>query len=76
MHMWDALIPGGATPLPTRNQAAAIRAAFPSYEVTVAWRYGDRPRFVVVTRNDDYPWCLISADANEIRHELEGNTHA
>jgi hypothetical protein len=72
----DEVMPGGATPLLTRNQAAAIRAAFPSYEVTVSWRQGARPRFEVVTRNDGNPWCLISPDADEIRHELEGSAHA
>jgi len=59
-----------------RTQAAALREAFPSYAVTVYVRHGDRPRFEVVTRNDGNPWCLISDDADEIQHELEGNAHA
>jgi hypothetical protein len=54
-----------------RARAAAIREAFPSYAVIVSVRQGDRPRFEVVTRNDGNPWCLISADADEIWHELE-----
>jgi hypothetical protein len=59
--------------LSPRAQAAAIQQAFPSYAVSVSVRQGGRPRFEVVTRNDDSPWCLISDDAEEIRHELEGN---
>ena len=58
-----------------RAQAAAIQEAFPSYAVTVSIRQRDRPRFEVVTRNDDNPWCLISDDADEIRHELEETPH-
>jgi hypothetical protein len=58
-----------------RAQAAAIQGAFPSYAVTVSMRQGDRPRFEVVTRNDDNPWCLISDDVDEIRHELEETPH-
>lgn len=60
---------------PPSAQAAAIQEAFPSYAVTVCVRRGDRPRFEVVTRNDDSPWCLISDDADEIRHELEEIPH-
>jgi hypothetical protein len=66
-------MPETATP---RAQAAAIQEAFPSYAVTVSMRPGDRPRFELVTRNDDNPWCLISDNADEIRHELEANAHA
>lgn len=54
-------------------QAAALQAAFPSYSVSVHVRPGERPRFEVVTRNDDDPWCLISPDAKEIWHELNGH---
>ena len=61
--------------LSPRSQAAAIQEAFPSYAVSVSARPGGHPRFEVVTQNDGNPWCLISADADEIRHELEGNTH-
>ena len=59
----------------SQTQAAAIQEAFPSYAVVVCMRRGNRPRIEVVTRNDDNPWCVISADADEIWHELEGNTH-
>ena len=57
-----------------RIQAAAIQEAFPSYSVAVSVRQGDHPRFEAVTRNDDNPWCLISAHADEIWHELEGTS--
>ena len=60
---------------PPEAEAAAIQDAFPSYGVSVSVRRGGRPRFEVVTRNDDSPWCLISDDADEIRHELEVNAH-
>ena len=59
--------------VPARIQAAALQEAFPSYAVTVSLRQGDRPRFEVVARNDDNPWCVISAHADEIWRELEGN---
>jgi hypothetical protein len=59
--------------LPPARQAAAIQQAFPTYTVTVSIRRGDRPRFEVVTRNDDNPWCLISSRAEEIWQELEGS---
>jgi len=65
-------VPKHPTP---RAQAAAIQDAFPSYAVTVSFRQGDRPRFEAVTLNDAYPWCLISDDADEIRHELEEMPH-
>ena len=58
-----------------RTQAAALREAFPSYAVTVYVRHGDRPRFEAVVRNDDNPWCLISANADEIWHGLKGKAH-
>ena len=58
-----------------RTQAAALQEAFPSYAVTVSMRQGGQPRFEVVTRNDNNPWCLISDDADEIRHELEETPH-
>ena len=62
--------------LSPRSQAAAIQAAFPTYAVSISVRRGRHPRFEVVAQNNGNPWCLISADADEIRHELEGNTHA
>jgi hypothetical protein len=63
----------GAYPPTPRVQASALQAAFPSYSVNVTIRPGDRPRFEVITRNDGNPWCLISSDAKEIWHELEGH---
>lgn len=71
----EAAVRDGGTQLPARTQAAAIREAFPSYAVSVSFRHGERPRFEVVTLNDGNPWCLISPDADEIRHELEGSIH-
>jgi transcriptional regulator with XRE-family HTH domain len=58
--------------LAVSQHAAAIQRAFPSYTVAVSVRQGGRPRFEVVTRNDDNPWCLISPRAEEIWQELEG----
>jgi hypothetical protein len=73
LYLWETVARDGGTPLPARYEAAAIQEAFPSYEVTVCLRQGDRPRFEVVTRDDDHPWCLISDEADEIWHELEGS---
>ena len=51
------------------SQAAELQAAFPSYSVVVTpGRH--RLRFELVTKEDDTPWCLISADAREIWEEL------
>jgi hypothetical protein len=53
--------------------AAAIRKAFPSYAVTV--RHDLRPpRFEAVAVDDSYPYCLISADAEEIWAALMSST--
>lgn len=53
--------------------AAELGRAFPGYEVTVRWDRGrEVPRFQVRSRNGASPYCLISADAQEIRRELEG----
>lgn len=55
-------------------QAAALRAAFPSYTVNVIPRRGERPRFEVVARDASHsPYCLISDDAREIWRELRGH---
>jgi hypothetical protein len=51
-------------------QAAALRAAFPSYVVNVIISRGGRPRFEVVSRDGGNPYCLISSDAREIWREL------
>ena len=53
-------------------QAAALRAAFPGYEVTVRVDRRDRPRFEVVSREGGDPYCLISSDVQEIWRELRG----
>ena len=41
-------------------QAAALRAAFPHYAVSVITRWDDKPRFEVVSRDGGDPYCLIS----------------
>jgi hypothetical protein len=51
-------------------QAAALRAAFPGYVVNVIRFPGEKPRFEVVSRGGDSPYCLISDDAREIWREL------
>ena len=51
--------------------AAELSRAFPGYEVTVRWDRGV-PRFQLRSRDGRSPTCLISADAQEIRRELEG----
>ena len=57
-----------------RVQAAALRAAFPGYIVNVIVpAHGEKPRFELVSRNGENPYCLISADAREIWQELRGN---
>ena len=52
--------------------AAELGLTFPGYEVTVRWDRG-MPRFQVRSRDGRNPVCLISADAQEIRRELEGH---
>ena len=52
-------------------QAAALRAAFPSYTVNVLKFRGDKPRFEVVSRTGGNPYCLISTDAREIWRVLK-----
>ncbi len=47
-------------------QAAALRAAFPHYAVSVITRWDDKPRFEVVSRDGGDPYCLIRFDAREI----------
>jgi hypothetical protein len=64
-------MPGCNYAQPAGTLAAELREAFPSYDVSVTLREGDRPRYVLVTRDDDNPWCLISPDADEIRRELK-----
>jgi hypothetical protein len=51
-------------------QAAALRAAFPRYAVSVITRWDNKPRFEVVARDGGDPYCLISDDAREIWHAL------
>jgi hypothetical protein len=61
------------SPTPSAQaQAAALRAAFPSYVVNVITRYGDKPRFEAVSRDGSNPYCLISSDAREIWRERRG----
>lgn len=66
--------PGGlmsGRPLPPADfQAAALRTAFPSCTISVIVRYGGKPRFEAVSRDDGNPYCLISSDAREIWREL------
>lgn len=52
-------------------QAAALRAAFPAYDVFVTWVGGKHRIEVVRSRGDGNPWCLISTDAREIWQELK-----
>jgi hypothetical protein len=52
-------------------QAAALRAAFPDYQVSVT-SVGGKDRIEVVRqRGHGGPWCLISTDAREIWQELK-----
>jgi hypothetical protein len=55
-------------------QAAALRAAFPTYAVRVS-TWCDVPHYELVTLDDSNPWCLISDDAQEIWNELKDNPH-
>ena len=58
-------------PPSTRIQAAALRAAFPSYIVNVIQHRGEPARYEVVSRDGRSPYCLISTDAREIWRELK-----
>ena len=51
-------------------QAAALRAAFPSYVINVILNRGEKPRFEAVSRDGGNPYCLITTDAREIWREL------
>ena len=57
---------------PASVQAAALRAAFPTYAVNVIRQRGERPRFEVVSRDGGNLYCLISDDPREIWRELRG----
>jgi hypothetical protein len=48
--------------------------AFPSYAMRVRRDRG-RPRFEALAKGGQNPWCLISADAQEIWAELEGTSN-
>jgi hypothetical protein len=63
-----------ARPPSAHLQAAALRAAFPAYAVSVIARRGARPRFEAISRDGSSPCCLISADASEIWRELHAAT--
>lgn len=52
--------------------AAELRRAFPSYSVVLLRYRGRVPRFHLVAKDDRNPWCLVSADAQEIWAELNG----
>ena len=54
-------------------EADALRAAFPGYVVNVITRWGEKPRFEVVSRDGGSPYALISSDAQEIWRELRGH---
>jgi hypothetical protein len=61
-------------PPSTRVQAAALQAAFPGYIVNViVMAHGEKPRYELVSRNGQNPYCLISSDAREIWQELRGH---
>jgi hypothetical protein len=49
--------------------AAALARAYPSYAVTVRRDQGE-PRYQLISKNDAYPYCLISPDPDEIRAVL------
>ncbi len=51
--------------------AFALARAYPSYSVSVR-RDRDEPRYQLISKTDAYPYCLISADPDEIRAVLEG----
>ena len=54
--------------------ASALHLEFPAYSVRVRRDRGRQPRFEARARDDRYPTCLISPDADEIRAELERTT--
>jgi hypothetical protein len=57
---------------PPEAVAIELTRTFPSYTVRVRWDPGRQPRFEARARDDRYPTCLISPDADEIRAELNG----
>jgi hypothetical protein len=56
---------------PPEAVAIELSRAFPAYTVRVRWDRGE-PRFEARARDDRYPNCLISPDAEEIRAVLNG----
>ncbi len=55
--------------------AMALHQAFPAYSVIVR-RDRDEPRYQLLAKDGRNPVCLISADPDEIRAALNGDTHA
>ncbi len=51
-------------------QAEELRAAFPTYRVSLVV-HGDRTRFEAISTDGGNPWCLISADPREICRALK-----
>ena len=68
------LMTGGPVPATpcALGEADALRAAFPGYVVNVITRWGEKPRFELVSRDGGSPYALISSDAQEIWRELGG----
>jgi hypothetical protein len=52
-------------------QAAALRAAFPTYTINVLKCRGEKARFEAVSKTGGNPYCVISADARVIWRELK-----
>ncbi len=55
--------------------AMALHQAFPAYSVIVRRDRGE-PRYELLAKDGRNPVCLISADPDEIRAALNGDTHA
>jgi hypothetical protein len=65
-------VAGGSWSQSPEAVAIELSQAFPCYTVRVRWDRGRQPRFEARARDDRYPTCLISPDADEIRAELNG----
>jgi hypothetical protein len=70
MTGWDVFTGRGSLPSGTLTELAALRAAFPAYDVIVT-SHSPRYRFEAI-RRDEGPgtWCVISSDPADLWREL------
>jgi hypothetical protein len=67
---WDVFTGRLSLPPGTLAELAALRAAFPAYDVIVT-SHSPRYRYEAIRRDDDPgTWCLISSDPADLWREL------